>query len=119
MEPNAIPFEKKPRAVLSVFVVLFVAVVLLERLFFSDVLQPWKQACARAIQKHLPAFININGQYDATSVPPEVAAAGAIEDTIASVESAAAKANTDPEAGDMYFVRGDTMGTVRTLVNEA
>ena len=119
MEPNAIPFEKKPRAVLGVFLVLFVVVVLLERMFFSDVLQPWKQACARAIQKRLPAFINIDGQCDATGVPPEVAAAGAIEETIASVESAASKADTDPEAAVRYFVRRETVGTMTTLVNGA
>jgi hypothetical protein len=100
MEPDAIPFEKKPKTVGLVLLVLYILVTVLERLFYSDTLQEILRSRAKSLmqsaRKALPAF--------------------SVDGNAIDVETAASPVPSDPAtAGNKMLLR---FGTDRTLLNE-
>jgi hypothetical protein len=112
MEPNALPFEVKPPVVATVFVVLFILVQLVEKLFSSDAVQSWKRACARAINKGGPAFFKIDRLIsDMRGVPAEADAGSVIQPTTGRA-AAPGTAASDPELGPRTLQSRDTDATL-------
>ena len=106
MEPAAIPFPEEPRVVILVLLALLTCLILIERMMSSDVLHRWKQEWARSINKGVLGLVNINDRQIREMNDP------AADDVM--IERAEGPFPSRP----LPTIDRDSIGTIRTLVND-